>query len=352
MAGIETTRLKRRPHSLPVRWLNVGLALVLALAAIVILELGQEEQAEASPATAVLGTEPGTGSLTVEGGATEPDIDVISPEEAPAVTPDPVKTNYRLFLGQVRIPAPFPIFDGEVRNIEVPMLMYHYISPLPYNADAIRRDLTFEPEQFARHLERIRELGYETVTIRDIVEFLNTGAQLPQKPIVLTFDDGYVDHYVYALPALLQRDMVGTFFIVSDFPYSGNTSYMDWGMVRELARAGMEVESHAQLHKTLANRNETYLKTQAENTLRSFQQELGYRPRIISYPGGFFDAETIRVYKEASFWAGITTLPGNEHSSDDLFRMRRVRLHGGDDADRVEQLLSGEEDHWLGNSQP
>lgn len=324
--------------------------MVLALGASILLGLGQSEIADASPVRAVLVSEPGSGSLKVEGGATEPEIDVISQDEAPLAPAEPEPANYRIFLGQVRVPAPFPDFDGQNRNIEVPMLMYHYISPLPPNADAIRRDLTIEPELFARHLDRIRDLGYETVTIRNIVEFLNTGTPLPQKPIVLTFDDGYVDHYVYAFPALQDRDMVGTFFIVSDYPYSGNTSYMDWGMVRVLARSGMEVESHAQLHKTLANRSETYLKAQAENSLRAFQQELGYRPRIISYPGGFFDTETIRIYKEVNFWAGITTLPGNVHYSDDLFRLRRVRLHGGDDPDRVEWLLSGEDNTWLGNS--
>lgn len=281
-------------------------------------------------------------ALRSEGGDQEPVIEIAPIKGTLELQDEPVPANYRIFLGQVRIPAPFPISDGLLREVEVPFLMYHYISDLPAGADAIRRDLTIEPALFARHLDRIQELGYQTVTVRSIVENLQTGAPLPRNPIVLTFDDGYVGQYVHAFPALQHRNMVGTFFIVSDFPYSGNTSYMDWSMVREMARAGMEMESHAQWHKTLANRSESYLTGQIENTMRAFQQELGYRPRIISYPGGFFDGETIRVYQEAGFWAGITTLQGNRHHSDDMFRIRRVRLHGGDTADRLTWLLSPE----------
>ena len=347
MAGTEVSTPARQGPSRPVRWLTMALGCVLALTAVILLGLGPRGQAVASAVPVSRVTEAGDSNLQSEDSASALETPVTLEEETPKVPAEPEPTHYRIFLGPVRIPAPYPVSDGQTRELEVPLLMYHYISPLPANADAIRRDLTIEPALFVRHLDRLQKLGYQTITIRSIVQHLNTGAPLPEKPIVLTFDDGYIDHYVHVLPALQHRDMVGTFFIVSDFPYSGNPSYMDWGMIQEMARAGMEIESHAQLHKTLANRNEAYLRGQAESSMRTFQQELGYRPRIISYPGGKFDAETIRIYRDTGFWAGITTLPGNDHRSDDLFRMRRVRLHGGDDPDRLEWLLSGKGNAWL-----
>ncbi len=344
MAGTEVSRAGRRR---PARWRRRVLGSSLALIAAVLLSTTPREQAVADVGPVSWVAAAGNSLLQSAGGIPAPEIPVTVATQAPAAPAAPEPTRYRTFLGPVRIPAPYPVSDGQVRELEVPMLMYHYVSAMPANADAIRQDLTIEPELFALHLDRIQELGYQTITIRALVQHLNTGAPLPAKPIVLTFDDGYVDHYVHVLPALLHRDMVGTFFIVSDFPYSGNPSYMDWGMIREMARAGMEMESHAQLHKSLANRTEAYLWGQATHSIRAFQQELGYRPRIISYPGNGFDAETIRVYRAAGFWAGITTLPGNDHHSDDLFRIRRVRLHGGDGADRLEWLLSGEGNAWL-----
>ena len=326
--------------------LKFGSALALALGMIVFLSASPGKQVQAAAVPAVLMSASGGIGQNSEGGDQEPEIEIAPKDRTPDLPANLESSKYRIFLGQVRIPAPFPVSDGQAREVQVPVLMYHYISSLPHGADAIRRDLTIEPEVFASHLDRIQEMGYQTVTIRAIVENLQTGAPLPRNPIVLTFDDGYVGQYVHAFPALQHRDMVGTFFIVSDFPYSGNTDYMDWGMVREMARAGMEMESHAQWHKTLANRNETYLTGQIENSMRAFQQELGYRPRIISYPGGLYDSETIRVYRDAGFWAGITTLQGKKHHSNDLFRMRRVRLHGGDKSERVAWLLSPEGDSW------
>ncbi len=334
MAGIETTRpTPQRPGWLG-RWLKMTLGCSLALTAAILMEWewGPRGQAMAPVAPTL-------------------QVPVALEEEAPPLTAESKAPGHRIFLGQVHIPTLYPLSDGQARTIEVPLLMYHYISPLPANADAIRQDLTIEPTMFARHLDRIQALGYQTVTIRSLVQHLNTGVPLPEKPIVLTFDDGYVDHYVHALPALLDRDMVGTFFIVSDFPDSGNRDYMDWSMVRIVARAGMEVESHARWHKALTNRTEAYLRDQAESSVHTFQQELGYRPRIISYPSGKFSAETIRVYRDTGYWAGITTLPGNDHHSDDLFRLRRVRLHGGDNPDRVEWLLSPEGNAWLNHYQ-
>jgi len=349
MSRTEASNSADQGRTRRVRWPTLALGCVLAWSAAALLGLGPRGQAlaDAAPVSRVIAPAPET--LRSEGGNYEAHIAVALAEAAPETPAAPEPSHYRIFLGQIRVPAPYPVSDGQVRELEVPLLMYHYVSPLPAHADAIRRDLTIEPVLFVRHLDRIQELGYQTVTIRSIVQHLHTGAALPEKPIVLTFDDGYVDHYVNVLPALQHRDMVGTFFIVSDFPYSGNSSYMDWGMIREMARAGMEIESHAQMHKTLADRSEAYLRDQAENSLRAFQQELGYRPRIISYPSGKFDAQTIRIYQATGFWAGITTLPGNDHRSDDLFRMHRVRLHGGDDPDRLEWLLSREGDAWLSN---
>lgn len=271
--------------------------------------------------------------------------------------PTPLPTGTRpsqslIFLGRVRIPArPLPTPDGQHRQAQVPILMYHYIDPVPADADAIRRDLTIPPEIFAAHLDRIQALGFETISLQTLLRHLATGSDLPAKPIILTFDDGYDNHYSHVFPLLQERDMTGTFFIVATFPTSGNTSYMTWDRIREMAAAGMEIESHAQFHDSLAGRSDAYLREQAMASALVFEQELGHTPRIISYPLGHYDPNTIRVYREQGYRAGITVRNGLVHDTNRLFHLHRIRIHGYHDADDVAWLLSEEGAAWLRRQQ-
>jgi len=107
--------------------------------------------------------------------------------------------------------------DGAQRQIRVPVLMYHYLSVPPANADIYRKDLSVAPELFAQHLDRIRAEGYTTITPYDFIAALQTGTPLPEKPVLITFDDGYRDNYENAFPLLRERGMVATFFVVTDF---------------------------------------------------------------------------------------------------------------------------------------
>ncbi len=255
---------------------------------------------------------------------------------------------YRILLGRVLVPPPTatpepqPTPDGTQREIQIPILMYHYIDPPGPSADAIRRDLSVPPEMFEAHLERIQAMGYQTIPLQKVIQHLTLGTVLPANPIVLTFDDGHVDHYTEAFPRLQARGMTGTFFVVADFPHSGNPAYMTWNMIREMQSRGMEIEAHGRDHSSLQGRSDAFLEAEAQGIVQRFEQELGIRPRIITYPLGHYDDNTIRVFHATGYWAGVTTHSGVLHHGDDMFRLHRVRIQGHMNADQVEWLLSEE----------
>ena len=273
----------------------------------------------------------------------------------PTPTATPGSTRARIFLGLLPVgrvrptatPVPQPTPDGQHRRLTVPMLMYHYIEVPPRNADTIRFNLSVPPDLFAAHLNVIQEQGFETISVRDMINYLALGTSLPPKPIVLTFDDGYTNHFTNALPLLTERGMIGTFFIISEFPHSGNPSYMSWDQIRAMVRAGMEIESHARLHESLAGRSYGYLREQARGSVLTFEQELGYTPRVIAYPMGFYDQRTIDVFRDEGFWAGVTTQHGLRLDNRDLFRIRRVRMGPNMDTSELEWLLSEAGEAWL-----
>jgi peptidoglycan/xylan/chitin deacetylase (PgdA/CDA1 family) len=100
--------------------------------------------------------------------------------------------------------------------------MYHYVSAPPVGAGAVRRDLSIAPEAFAEHLAYLQGAGYTAISLGDLVLALQTGAPLPERPVVLTFDDGYRDHYEHAYRLLREYGFTGTFFLTTSLIDQGN----------------------------------------------------------------------------------------------------------------------------------
>lgn len=219
-----------------------------------------------------------------------------------------------------------PTPDGAVRAAKVPILMYHYISTPPADADTYRIDLSTPPDLFAAHLDRLSLEGYTTISLYQLLAHLAQGAPLPEKPVVITFDDGYRDNYANAFPLLRERAMTATFFVVTDFIDEQRPLYLSWDMAREMLAAGMSVESHGRNHFTLKGQSEDYLVWQALGSLETLQYELGVRPHFVSYPAGDYDQRTIDIFHSADYWAGLTTVQGTQQSSEHPFELERIRV--------------------------
>ncbi|MCS6828669.1 MAG: polysaccharide deacetylase family protein [Caldilinea sp.] len=249
----------------------------------------------------------------------------------PTPTPTPELTQFLHY-------APTP--DGTARTMRVPILMYHYLSEPPPDADAYRRDLSVSPAQFAEHLDRMLAEGYTTVSLYQVVDALQRGVLLPDKPVVITFDDGYRDNYENAFPLLRERGMVATIFVITDFMDEQRPAYLTWDMAREMLAAGISIESHGRNHVSLAGKDDDYLVWQALGSLETIEYELGVRPRFISYPAGEYDQRTIDIFKSAHYWAGVTTRQGATLDNQRLFELPRVRVRNTTTADELMRLLS------------
>ncbi len=247
-----------------------------------------------------------------------------------------------LALPATPVPSPVrqPTPDSAARTTKVPILMYHYLSEPPANANLIRKDLSVSPALFTAQLDRMQAEGYTTISLYDLVANLTQGTVLPPKPVVITFDDGYRDNYANAFPILQAHGMKATFFIITDFIDGKQPAYLSWDMVRTMYAAGMSIESHSRNHVSLRGRDKDYLVWQALGSLQTIQAELGVAPRFICYPAGEYDQKTIDIFKSANYWAGITTIQGATQKSDDLFELRRTRIRGTTTPDQFSRLLA------------
>lgn len=220
-------------------------------------------------------------------------------------------------------------WDGTYRRIRVPILMYHYVSPLPANADEYRRELSVAPEAFRAQMEYLFYQGYSPISMYQLDDALLSGTALPPKPVVLTFDDGYIDHFTNVFPVLREFGFTGTFFIITGVVDANDPNYVNWEQVQQMADAGMSMEPHTKSHISLRERSYDTLIYEMLGSIESLQAYTGRQPHIFSYPVGHYDAATLSVAQTLPIWRAVTTEAGRYHTTDNWLEVPRVRIPGG-----------------------
>lgn len=217
-------------------------------------------------------------------------------------------------------PVPLPA------SAQLPVLMYHYVSVPPANADKYRLDLSVTPAAFEAQLKYLKDNGFTTISLQDLHDYLSKGKPLPAKPIALTFDDGHLDAYANAFPLLKKYGMTGTFFVVTDFINYKDPEYVTWEMVKAMSRAGMSIESHSRTHKDMRNRGNAFLVWEILGPIEQITAFTGKRPYFFCYPGGQYDQAVINVLRSAGTLAAVTTHPGSTYTLANAMTWPRLRV--------------------------
>ena len=237
------------------------------------------------------------------------------PTEEPTVTPEPTA-------------EPTETYPPPPDAVNVPILMYHYISDLPPDADIYRRDLTVTPERFEAQLAYLRDQGYETVTLADVYTTLTTGKPLPARPIVLTFDDGYKDAYTHAFPLLQAYGFIGEFFVLATPAHFEAPQYMTWNEMKTMAGAGMSIQAHGRDHYDLTGRPYDFLVYQILGAREAVEAHTDQTVTFFCYPSGRHDAATEAVVESAGYLGAVTTAWGTELRLDNRYAWPRIRIKG------------------------
>jgi len=262
-----------------------------------------------------------TPTPTVTPSATPSSTSTVTPTSTatPTATATPTST---------ATPVPLPTPDGVLRTLRVPILMYHYISTPPEGAGAVRRDLSVPPERFEEHLRYLRDEGYQSITLRDLALALQIGHPLPEKPVIITIDDGYRDAYTNAFPLLVEYGFGASFFLITGFIDQGQPEHLTWEQVIEMDAAGMDMEAHGYTHPDLRGQSLDYLVWQILGAKEAIEARTHKAVRFFAYPSGKYDQQAIKVLHSAHYWGAVTLHAGAEHRSDRMFELKRIRVHG------------------------
>ena len=207
--------------------------------------------------------------------------------------------------------------------------MYHYISVPPDDADAIRRDLSVPPDMFEQEMKFLYDQGFQTIQLRDLLNYFETGVPLPPKPIILTFDDGYADQYPNVFPTLKDYGFTGTFFIITQFADTQANGYMTWEQIQELAANGMEIGTHTVDHRAnLAGLRPSVQRRVIQPARDELQKYLPSALPLFAYPSGSYDYNTLALLRELGYAAAVTTKQGVSQSSERPLELKRVRIRG------------------------
>ncbi len=184
--------------------------------------------------------------------------------------------------------------------LKVPVLMYHEIA----DVTATLSGLAVAPEAFASQLAYLHDAGFTTVTAGALAKILADGAgALPERPAVLTFDDGYRDFYCTALPLLKQYGHTATVFQTTGWVGTklGPRAMLNWRELAELAEAGIEIGAHSHQHPELDRLSGDKLSDELDAPKRMLEDKLGLAVPGVSYPFGLWNAKARRAAREAGY---------------------------------------------------
>ncbi len=247
------------------------------------------------------------------------------------------------------------------RPRRIPILMYHSISEPNWPGAHPYYQTATAPAVFARHMQFLHENGYRPIALPDALGRLETPGRSaekpPQKPVVITFDDGFEDFYTQAFPVLSQYGFGATMFLPSDYigheprRFNGRAC-LSWPQVRALSRAGVQFGGHTATHPQLGALDDATIRRELCSSKARIEEELGSSVQSFAYPYAFPDADPhfkkrLRtLLAETDYDHGVTTVIGTAGHAEDRYFLRRLPINSWDDPELFEAKLQGAYD-WL-----
>lgn len=211
-----------------------------------------------------------------------------------------------------------------VKNVKLPVIMYHYVEYVKDINDVIRKKLDISPDLFEGHLRSLHNADYRTYFVKDIPDILGGKIEYSAKTVFLTFDDGYEDFYSVVFPLLKKYQMKATIYIIYDF--IGRKGFLTEKEIQELIKSGLvEIGSHTLDHVYLKQAPESVMRKQIIESKKKLEERFGIEIKTFAYPYGAFTKEAIDMAKEAGYTAAVSVISGMLQSNDNLFYLSRVR---------------------------
>lgn len=213
----------------------------------------------------------------------------------------------------------------------VPILMYHAVAEKP---PAATRRLSVSPGSLEEQVVFLAESGFTGMTFSELADAFATGRVLPERPVVLTFDDGYADFADSAWSILARYGFPATVFVTSGWIADAGAKaagtplgqMLTWAQVRELAAAGVEIGAHSHSHPELDQLTDTTLCDELRVGRELLEDCIGAPVRALAYPFGYSTPRVRLAARAAGYRCAAAVRNVRASSSDDAFLLPRLTI--------------------------
>ena len=227
------------------------------------------------------------------------------------------------------------IYDSSIKlvsdNRGIPVLYYHSVN------DTVDNEVTISPELLKKQLEYIKYQGYITLSMNEVENYILYNQPIPEKSILITFDDGYMDNYYYAFPILKELNMKATIFCITS--ELDGSYYLSEDAIKEMSQNNIDIESHTVNHKHLDKLN---YKEQLEEVIKSkskLENITGKKVDAIAFPFGDYNNDSISAAKKAGYTIAFTTNNGFATRDDNPLELHRIYVSSLYDFNTFTSLL-------------
>ena len=227
-----------------------------------------------------------------------------------------------LLVVSPRIMTARMVADSE-NGTKVMVLNYHKI-------DNVDISLSVLPEDFDAQMKYLKENNYHTITPDELYESLSGNYELPENPVLITFDDGYADNYQNAYPILRKYGFKATIFVISSF-VGKKEHYFTWDQAREMASNGITIQSHTVDHKSMTDLSDDQLRMELVESRKKIEEEMGQPVQYIAYPTGAYNLHIAQLVKDAGYKAAFTIKYGNVDKASNVYALERVPIFHTED---------------------
>jgi peptidoglycan/xylan/chitin deacetylase (PgdA/CDA1 family) len=231
----------------------------------------------------------------------------------------------------------------------VPILLYHSIS-----ADATPGfwRWTVHPDLFAAHMAFLRDHQYTSLTAAQFAQtLLDPGRPLPERPVVITFDDGFAD-FGNALPVLKSMQLTATLYIVTGYvgdasrwlapEGEGDRPMLTWSQILEIDASGIECGAHSRTHPQLDVLQKTRAWDEISRSKEEMEQHLGHLVNSFAYPHGYYSPAVRRMVEQAGFTSACGVKHAMSAMNDDRFGLARIIVAADTSVQDLSRLLEGQ----------
>lgn len=213
-------------------------------------------------------------------------------------------------------PTPLP------SKISIPVLNYHSVTIDPGNVVVI------SPAKLAEQLKYLHDHGYTPVSLATFISLIE-GEDVeaaPEKPVLLTFDDGYIDNYEQAMPLLAKYAFPATLFISPGM--NNQEGYLNWEQIKKLQEAGWDIQPHGMTHPHLPRLSADQQAFEILEAKKQIEENLGTKADVYCYPYGEYNKTTLKLLKDHGFRYAFTIEQGNSTNQQSPYLLKRHFING------------------------